>query len=42
VDQEYDDATLALMALFDTRRDVARIVEAMTDEEQEEESGDDE
>jgi hypothetical protein len=37
VDDEYDDATLALLALFDIRRDVARIAEARADGEEEEE-----
>jgi hypothetical protein len=39
VDEEHEDATLALLALFDIRRDVARIAEALTDGEEEEESG---
>ena len=41
VDEEYDDATLALLALFDIRRDVARIAEALADGEEEEEDNED-
>jgi hypothetical protein len=40
VEDDYDDATLALTALFDIRRDVARIAEALTDGGEEEETED--
>ncbi len=40
MDEEYDNAALVLLALFDIRRDVARIAEALTNGEQEEEEDD--
>lgn len=39
--EEPDDATLALLALFDIRRDVARIAEALTNGEEEDDETDD-
>ena len=41
MNDEYDDATLAFLALFDIRRDVARIAEALADGQEEEEDGED-
>lgn len=41
MDDEYDDATLALLALYDIRRDVARIAEAFANGEEEEETDED-
>lgn len=42
MDDEFDDAALALYALFDIRRDVTRIAEALTDGEEEAENESDE
>lgn len=42
MDDEYDDVALAMLALFDIRRDVARIAEALTDGGEEEETEEDE
>ena len=42
MEDEYDNATLALLALYDIREDVARIVEALTDGGGEEEADEDE
>ncbi|HET9242578.1 MAG TPA: hypothetical protein VFN99_03990 [Gaiella sp.] len=36
MEDEYDNATLALLALYDIREDVARISEALTDGGEEE------
>ena len=41
VDDQYDDRALALLALYDIRRDVARIAEALADGEEEEEDDED-
>jgi hypothetical protein len=41
VDEECDDTALALLALYDIRRDVARIAEALADGEEEEEDDED-
>jgi len=38
VEDEHDKATLALLALYDIREDVARIAEALTDGGEEEEA----
>ncbi len=40
MDDDYDDAALAMIALFDIRRDVARIAEALIDGPEEEENVD--